>query len=170
MKKFIVIIAVVFGAIVVYSSPEIKHDQYKELDLNIIKSQPEEYYNKKVCYTSIYDKYMTTFPNYAEKNGFKAGKFYWLIINPVTFPVIAKKTKEMNEVILLLKSRCTVKVYGKIKKFRIPPQASMLPRYYLELADIQIVAEPEKIDNRGHDNDRRKQPPRYRKPFIRPSK
>ena len=165
MKKSAVSIMFLFVSMVLCSAPKVKHEQYKEVDLKIIKSQPEEYRNKKVCYTSTYDKYMTTFPNYAAKNGFKAGKYYWLLIQPMSLPVVAKKTKDMNELILLLKSRCTVKVYGKIKKFRIPPQMSMLPSYYLELADIQVIEEPKETDERHENSDHRL--PRRRKPFIR---
>ena len=121
------------------------HGQYKELELNVLKSQPEEYKNKKVCYTSTYEKYMTTFPSYAVRNGFKVGRYIWLLISPINIPVVSKKTKEMNELITSLKRGSKVKVYGRIKKFRQAPYNSMLPRYYLDLDNIMVVSEPKQV-------------------------
>ena len=148
-----------------FTTPKVKHEQYKELSLEILKSQPEEYRNKKVCYESVYERYMTTFPPYAELNGFKAGKYYWLLIAPKNLPVVAKKTKTMNSLILTLKKRCKVKIYGKIKKFHIKAKNTMLPSYYLELADIVIISEADSNDSSNHNTrrPRRLLPPRFRK-------
>ena len=135
----------------IYSAPELKPDQYTEVELEVLKSQPEKYRNKKVCYESIYDKYMTTFPPYADKNGFKAGKYYWFLITPLNLPVITKKTDAMNDLVLVMKKRSKVKVYGKVKKFRIAPQQSMMPAYYLELVDIKILEEPKEKETGNND-------------------
>jgi hypothetical protein len=152
MKRSIIALAMIVATLSVYAASKVKHDQYKVLELEIVKSQPEEFKNKKVCYESTYSQYMTVFPAYAEKNSIKPGKHYWLVIQPNNLPVIVKKTDEMNELIPKIKRGTKVKVYGKIKKFRVTAKHAMLPTYYLELADIQILEEPEgDVDNDDQD-------------------
>jgi hypothetical protein len=120
-----------------------------------LETQPEEYKNKKVCYTSRFQKAMTTFPAYAERNGIKVGKHFWLLIPPLRLPVVARKSDEINALVLALKAGMVVKVYGKIRKFNAPPERAMLPRYYLDLAHLEVVAsggEAEKEVDKGGDD------------------
>lgn len=160
MKSLVIFALFVICSFSLYSGPKLNEDLYKEISSR----------NKRVCYVTTYIKYMTTFPPYAAKNGFKAGKHYWLLIQPVSLPVITKKTDEMNELIPNLKKGTKVKVFGKIKKFRVSAKNTMLPSYYLDLDEIQIIEEPKK-DIDVDDNDKRKDqvvPDRpRRRPFRR---
>ncbi len=138
------------------ATPPFKADQYKDVELKVLRMQPEKFKNKKICYESRFKKVMTTFPTYAERNGFKAGKYYWFVIAPLDLPVVARKTDEMNALAVALESGASVKVYGKIRKFKLEPKAAMLPHYYLELIHLEVLSEPEK-KNSGLDTGR---PPR----------
>lgn len=121
-----------------------KAEEYKETDPNALKLQAEEYRNKKIFYTGLYTNTLTTFPPYADKSGIKAGKYFWLVVTPDNVPVVAPKSKELDEKIIALKRGCTVKVYGKVKKFKYKPEFTMMPPYYLELTEIEVTKEPEK--------------------------
>lgn len=113
--------------------------KYAEVEIAQIKATPEEYKNKKITYTSRYNKYQTTFPAYIENSGFKPGKYYLLEISPMNLPVMVKKSDKMNELIPTLAKNKVVKVSGKIEKFKTEPQRKMLPRYYLSLDEIEVV-------------------------------
>lgn len=140
----VLIIAVFSFFALTASAGTFKAEDYKEIESNALKLQVEEYRNKKICYTGLYMNTMTTFPPYAEKNGIKAGKYFWLVVNPDNVPVIARKDKGLDDKIIALKRGCTVKIYGKIKKFKYKPELTMLPPYYLELVEFEVTKEPEK--------------------------
>ncbi len=124
---------------IVYAGGAFDPKSYNETELAKIKATPEEYKNKKICYISKYKGYITSFPPYIEKSGFKAGKYYLLEISPVIVPVMVKKTDEMNEIIPTLPRGKGVKIYGKIDKFRIEPEFTVLPRFYLDLDHIEVL-------------------------------
>ena len=159
MKSLLLSLLVFTIGLNVTGTPKISHSLFKEISVKVLQSQPESYKNKKVCYVTTYQKFMTTFPAYAARNGFKEGKYYWLLIQPLNLPVIAKKTKDMNSIVPLLKARSKVKVYGKIKKFKVRPKISMLPSYYLELIDIEVLKEPKKRPASSEANEDTKLPP-----------
>ncbi len=135
-----------------------KPESYTEVDKAKLKALPEEYKNKKIWYESTYFGYETTFPPYVEKSGFKAGKDFCLLVQPMVVPVMTEKTKELNDLIPTLKKGSKVKVYGKIKKFSNEPEMTMQPHYFLELEKIEVtgppaddVAKDEKKDERKRD-------------------
>lgn len=143
MKSFL-LLAVLVTVIFFYCVSDVKAvtfhpERYDEIQVATVKATPEEYKNKKIFYTSKYIKYLTTFPPYIEASGFKSGKYYLLMIVPADFPVLVRKDDEMNELIPTLPRGKSVKVYGKVKKFKASPQYTMFPRYYLELDHIEIV-------------------------------
>jgi len=144
-----VVVSLGIAALPANAAPAFKAEQYTEVEIKALQTQPEEYKNKKICYTSRYGKAMVTFPSYAERNGIKAGKYFWLLIQPATLPVVAKKNDDMNALIMALKSGAKVKVYGKVRKFKVPPNAKMLPRYYLDLAHIDILEQSDSKDGGG---------------------
>lgn len=136
-----------------------KPENYTEVDKEKIKAMPEEYKNKKIWYESIYFGYEITFPRYVEKSGFKAGKDFCLLVRPVILPVMAEKTKEMNDLVPTLKRGTKVKVYGRMKKFMSEPEKTVLPHYYLELDKMEIVEEAVKPEKRNRPDDNNKQQP-----------
>jgi hypothetical protein len=138
-----------FSAFSVFARPPFKPEQYAEVQLKALQTQPEEYKNKKICYVSKFQKAMTTFPAYAERNGIKAGKYFWLLIPPLSFPVVVKKSDDMNALVMALKSGSSVKVYGKVRKFTIAPGRTMLPRYYLDLVQIEVLSQPDASSDDG---------------------
>jgi len=148
------ILSMVISTGTLVAAPPFKPEQYKEVQLKALETQPEEYKNKKVCYTSRFQKAMTTFPAYAERNGIKVGKYFWLLIPPLRLPVVVKKSDEVNALVLALKAGMEVKVYGKVRKFSVPPERAMLPRYYLDLIHLEVVAlggDAEKGGDKGGD-------------------
>ncbi len=112
---------------------------YVEVELARLKATPEEFKNKKIFYISRYQGYKTTFPPYIEKSGFKPAKHYLLSISPLMVPVMSKKNDETNALIPTLPRGKAVKVYGKVEKFRIEPELTTLPRFYLDLDHIEAV-------------------------------
>ena len=126
-----------------------KPESYTVVEIPKLKAIPEEYKNKKVCYESVYVGYETTFPPYVEKSGFKAGKDFCLLVRPMNLPVMAGKTKEINELVPTLKRGAKVKIYGKIKKFMNEPEATTLPHYYLDLEKIEVVVEDVKVEKKN---------------------
>lgn len=148
MKKilFAILLSCVFQFVFIcdISAGTFKPESYKAVESKVLKLKPEDYRNKKIFYEGMYSSTQTTFPPYAEKNGIKAGKYFWLIISPANMPVVARKGKDLDDAIIALKRGSTVKVYGKVKKFKYKPELTILPPYYLELVHIEVTKEPEK--------------------------
>ncbi len=113
--------------------------KYQAVEIAALKASPEQFKNKKICYESKFKTYLTTFPPYIDQSGFKNGKYFLLEIFPLMVPVMVKKNDEMNELIAKLPKGKSVKVYGKIQKFRIEPQLTILPYYYLELDKLEPI-------------------------------
>ena len=147
-------IASVFLLTCLANAETFKPESYAVVEIPKLKALPEEYRNKKVCYESVYAGYETTFPPYVEKSGFKAGKDFCLLVRPMDLPVMAEKTKEINELVPTLKKGTKVKIYGKIKKFMSEPEMTTLPHYFLELEKIEVVEEAkvEKKNKADEDN------------------
>lgn len=112
---------------------------YLEVDINVLKVAPEEYSSKKIVFTSTYTRYSTTFLPYMEKSGIETGKYFWLDIGGFRLPVIAKKNDEMNSLVADLKRGKTVKVYGRVKKFKKDPQQTLHSVYYVRVDKIEPV-------------------------------
>ncbi len=79
-------------------------------------------------------------PYFAEKT-FSSKKYYMLIISPASFRVIAKRDKELDELISSLKSTTPIILYGKVKKFSSKKFHSGISEYYLDLDKIEIDKE-----------------------------
>ncbi|NOY74842.1 MAG: hypothetical protein GXP32_03505 [Kiritimatiellaeota bacterium] len=127
--------------------------QYKQITKELLKAQPEKYKNKKIYFETKYLGYATTFPPYMERSGIKAGKYFYIRAQPQNFPVVANK-KSFSDLILSMKKRSSVKIYGKVKKFPISPGWSRFPHYYLVVADIQVTKEPTKEDEGDSDDNK----------------
>ena len=138
--------------------------QYALVTKELLKAQPEKYKNRKIYFETKYLGYATTFAPYMERSGVKAGKYFYLNTIPRSFPVFAAK-KSFSELVIGLKKHSTVKIYGKVKKFPVAPRRTRLPRYYLEVADIQITKEPAKDDEHKGDSD--KKLPRWKRRAMR---
>jgi hypothetical protein len=113
--------------------------KYEPVEIEKLKATPEDLKNKKVTFETVYWRYETTFPPYIERSGYKAGKDYYLAVDPGNFPVMADKTDEMNAIIPTLKRGSKIRVYGKVKKFSSPPVETRFPHYFLELDKLEII-------------------------------
>lgn len=147
--KSIINLGLIFCILFVAASLELeaatfKAESYTSVESKTLKLKPEDYRNKKIYYEGLYTSTQTTFPAYAERNGIKAGKYFWLVITPDNLPVIVRKGKNLDDAVMALKRGSTVKVYGKVRKFKYQSKHTVLPYYYLELAHIEVVKEPEK--------------------------
>ncbi len=117
-----------------------RSDSFTKITLNQVSIAPEDYKNKKVTYTGTFRKFSTTFLAYMEKSGFKPDKHFMLLIGDKKVPVIAKKNKELTTFMATIKKGDSMIVYGRIKKFRVKPQKTIRPHYYLELHHINLVS------------------------------
>jgi hypothetical protein len=131
---FALVISESFGA-------QFDSKKYQEVEISAVKATPEDLKNKKVTFETRYWRYETTFPPYVERSGYKAGKHYYLLVEPANFPVLVDKTDAMNAIIPTLKKGSKVRLYGKIKKFSSAPVETTYPHYFLELEHIEIIEE-----------------------------
>ena len=134
-----VYLASVHAALALSEEAKKKYDQVTFKQLKVV---PEDYKNKKVTYTDVFHGFSTTFPPYVEKSGFKVTKYFYLKVGGLAIPVMAKKSDEMNTLMVNLDRGATVRLYGKIKKFRSKPVHTTYPRYYLALEELDVVAAP----------------------------
>ena len=114
---------------------------YDEVEGKVLKLKPEDYRNKKIFYEGRYGNTMTAFPPYAERSGIKAGKHYWLVVEPTNLPVIARKGKDFDELVAQLKSNNLLKLYGRVKKFNYKPERTTLPQYYFEVEYFEVLGD-----------------------------
>jgi hypothetical protein len=138
-------------------------NQYDQVTKEMLKAQPEKYKNKKIHFETKYLGYATTFPPYMEKSGIKAGKYFRVKAQPLNFPIVARK-KSFSDIIMSLKKRSIVKIYGRVKIFIVSPARTRFPHYYMEVADIQIIKEPSKNDN---DDSRDDKLPKWKRRALR---
>ena len=115
---------------------------YKEVELATLKAAPEDYNHDKVVYDARFMRYLTTFPEYIDKSGFDSDRDFLLFIGSEMLPVMARKNDDLIKTIAELKPGQTVRVYGKVDKFRATPERNMLPRYYVKLTEIRVVNTP----------------------------
>ncbi len=124
--------------IVVLAAAAAPQKTYEEVQFNMIKAAPESFSSsKRIVYEAPFFRYSTTFLPYMEKSGFKASKYYLLEIGHVTVPAIARKDKEMNELVAGLRRGTAMKVYGRVKKFRHKPLLTTLPHYYVSVEKLE---------------------------------
>lgn len=115
--------------------------KYQEVELATLRATPEEYKHKKVCLITTYLGYSPILPWYMELSGFKADKYYWIIVIPTVLPAMTKKTDLMNALIPGLAKRKTVIIYGKVGEYRQKPRnIPMAPSYYLEVDYLEVCA------------------------------
>ncbi len=138
MKKLLMIMGMTIFTMNLFSA-QFDPKKYEPVEIEKLRATPEDLKNKKVCFETVYWKYETTFPPYVERSGYKAGKDYYLAVDPGSFPVIADKTDEMNAIIPTLKRGSKIRVYGKVKKFSSPPVETRFPHYFLELDKLEII-------------------------------
>jgi hypothetical protein len=112
---------------------------YTETTFQKVKAAPEDFRNDKITYTGRFLRFYTTFLRYMEESGFKADRYYGLIVNEVSVPVMARKNTEMKQLMGMIRPLSMVRVYGRLKKFRRDPNHPIWPRYYLELAHLEFI-------------------------------
>lgn len=153
------VLSIVLGTILnaTLDAKTFKQESYSEVDTKQLTLQLKDFKNKKVFYSGVYKKILTTFPNYVDRSGIKVGKYYYLVISPTNVPVIVKRDKEFDKLVLSLEKGSTVQVFGKIKAFRYKPSHTRNPHYYLELAHLKVLAldkNPKKEkDNEDYEKD-----------------
>jgi hypothetical protein len=150
---------------------------YNEIEFATLKITPEKYDKKKVIYSETYQQYSTTFPEYMERSGLSSKKNLLLSIGDFKIPAVCKKTDTMVTFISKLKRGSTVKVYGKVRRFRADkrtPKGGKAAEYYVEVEKIELVEEPKQNDARDANNDRgdaeqedrqnkKRRPPRFKR-------
>lgn len=141
MKKifYLMLILFIFSLTSASYAIRFKEESYKPVDTQALKLQLKDFKNDKVVYSGTFKKTLATFPPYVVRSGVKTGKYYYLQISPSAVPVIVKRDKEIDELVLKLTKGSTVKVFGKIKKFRHEPNQTLSPYYYLELVKLEII-------------------------------
>ncbi len=139
MKKIPVLLLFAVAAAVLAAAESTEKNPYMEVELSAIKAMPEDFKNKNICITTDYIRYLTTFPEYIEKSGFKPGSYFLLEVVPLSFPLMLKKSDAVNEMVSKLPQNKSIKIkaYGRVEKFRIEPARNMLPRYYLDVDKIE---------------------------------
>ncbi len=115
--------------------------EYETVDYALVMASPEKYKNKKIAYEGVYLGYTTTFPRYMEDSGIKSTDYIGIGLTNLKVPAIAKKSryKDLDVLIAPLPRQSKLKFYGKIKKFRHEPDATVMPRYYLELVHAEVI-------------------------------
>ena len=154
----------VVAFIMLISTSGFNANHYKLVEKEMLKAQPEKYKNKKIYFESKYSGYTTTFPNYMDRSGIKAGKYFYLRTNPSNLPVLAQK-KKFSELVIGLKKGSTVKIYGKVRKFAVRPKRSRFPLYFLDVADVVVTKEP--VKGEENDKDDSKKLPKWKRRAMR---
>jgi hypothetical protein len=133
---------------------------YTEVEYKALKLSPKDYKHKSVTYTAAYLATRTTFHPYMERSGFRPDKYFWLVIGDLTVPALAKSNDDMKKLVLELKFGMKVKVYGKVRKFKREPKATILPHYYVDVKNLEVILDDTKPLPRPRPRPR----PRRRKP------
>lgn len=150
---------------------------YNEIEFKVLTITPEKYDKKKVIYSETFTRYSTTFPEYMERSGLSSKKNLLLSIGDSRVPSVCKKTDTMVTFVSKLERGSTVKVYGKVRKFRVDkrtPKGGMAPEYYVEVEKLELVEKPKEDELRGDNNDQRddgkqdrnnkpRRPPRFKR-------
>lgn len=114
-------------------------ERYEKADVKILQAAPEKLKNDRIWFETSFLKYTTTFFPYMEQSGFKAGEDFMISVQPVTLPVLAKKTDDLTTLLTSLKPGAKVKVYGRVKKFRRAPKYTRMPHYYIDLENFELI-------------------------------
>ena len=114
--------------------------KYKLVENTAMRNAPQTYYKKYITMKTSFLGTSPSMPYFAEKT-FSSKKYYMLIISPTSFRVIAKRNKELDELIASLKSATPIILYGKVKKFSSKKFHSGISEYYLDLDKIEIDKE-----------------------------
>jgi len=140
--------AVLLGIATSARAIEFKPDAYKEVDASMVKTMPQDFYNKKVKITPVFRKFATPTPEFIEKQ-FDDRKYAVLVTTPKEWglPIVVKKSGDLGEKVLAIQANSNLIVYGRIKKFRYKPKGprgkvrefSRAPEYYIELQHIEIT-------------------------------
>lgn len=136
--------------------------EYAEIEFSALTIAPEKYDKKKVIFTEEYRNYSSTFPSYMDRSGLSSKKHILLSIGEIRIPSVCSKTDAMIKFISELERGSSVKVYGKVRKFRATPGVradGMAPEYYIEVEKIELVAPPKKEEpgfDPGRMNDKEK--------------
>jgi hypothetical protein len=116
-----------------------KPERYEEAELKELQTSPEKYKGKKVYVKTIFKGFLSTFPNYFEKNGIKPEKYYCMIIQPWNVSIILKKKSDLGDMVADIKNMSELKIYGKIKKFTRAARNKRWPKYYFEPDYIEVI-------------------------------
>ncbi len=114
--------------------------KYKLVENTAMRNAPQTYYKKYISMKTSFVATSPSMPYFIEKT-FSSKKYYMLIISPASFRVIAKRDKELDELMATLKKATPVILYGKVKKFSNKKFHSGISEYYLDLDKIEIDKE-----------------------------
>lgn len=120
--------------------------EYRETTVQKLRAAPEEYRNRKVTYTGRFVGFTTTFFPYMEASGFKADRAYGLVVGHAAVPVIAPRKAKFKALMSEIKPGVKVRVRGRLKQFSRKPENTRLPRYYVSLAELEVLKTPSLLD------------------------
>ena len=148
MKKIMTLITSL-GLLASVNAAEFKPGDYKELQSSIIKTMPQDYSNKKIKATLTFIRIQASpTPDYLEKQ-FDERKYaiLWTSPNEGALPIVVKKSSDLGEQVLALKSGSSLIVYGRVKKVKSKPKGpkghkvrefSRAAEFYIELAHMEV--------------------------------
>jgi len=139
MKKriFIVFALIAIFNLVIAAEKSFKTQTYQDVKLKELKISPEKYKNKKTTFEGIYLGLKPIFPQIIERNSKSAKKYFLLQVQSIPLPILTKKSGKLKDLIPTLKTPIYVKLYGKIREFRLKTKKGRGFSYYFELDHIQ---------------------------------
>lgn len=114
-------------------------DGCRDITFQQLKAAPDDYTNRKVTYTGRFRQFFTTFYPYMQESGFEANRYYALLVQDGSVPVMARKNSTMTKLMGEIRPGVMVRVYGRVKKFRKDPGFTPFPRYYVDLDRIELI-------------------------------
>ncbi|RMD78591.1 MAG: hypothetical protein D6820_09720 [Lentisphaerae bacterium] len=130
-----------------YAKPAHNASRYKLVKYSMLKAQKKEYKNDRVQYEAVYLGFNDNFPEYVERSGFRSSRYYYLLAGDLSIPIIVKRSDDIASLLANLKKGSRVRVYGKLRKFKVSPKHPMFPEYYVELEHITVLALPGRNQN-----------------------
>lgn len=125
---------------------------YKSYTLNQLKLSKKELKNKKVQYEGMYLQFNDNFPQYIEDSGYSSKRYYYFIVDSMDIPVIARRSKDVTNLLGKLKRGAKLRIYGRLKEFKSKNRHGMLPDYFIDLASVTVLSNEETKDGNKAEN------------------
>lgn len=134
---------------------------YTEIKFTALRARMADFNGKKVTFVAPMYRFDTEVGYLAEATGYKPGRDYRLYFNSSSIgsygyysddvAVMAKKDKKTTDMLAVIDAGVLTRVYGKVRRFRSPPEYDTVVRYYVELDSIKVAEADAKPDVKGDD-------------------